>query len=320
MIFAAALFAFTLQTAAPAPSPALAPQSTAAAPVADEPLTPPRLVYPPDAQAARIQGTVRLEIHVDPTGRVTSVTALEGPVQLRQAAIDAYSQVTYRPLLTNGRPAPAIITTAVNFTLSEAPPTTDMQVNQRFQPLHRACQQQSAEHAPDALKTCRAAVAMANRFSPSAELEARATAYNDLVLLLIAGGKYDGSGKPVPNPNLPEAGALADQAVSLVDSLTKTDPHKPAVAVAYITRAEVRSLANQLPGAAADCSVAEEVLNTLLADQGKKAPSKIDETENERAGNYRIQLKDTMLLHAIVLEREHKNKEARAIRFQAEHI
>jgi TonB family protein len=295
-------------------------QAPVQAPVQDEPLTLPQIAYPADAKAARITGTVHLEINVDPTGKVTSVRALDGPVQLRQAAIDAYSQATYKPLLKDNRPAPAIITTAVNFSLAEAPPDNDMQVNAKFQPLHARCQQLSLAKDPGALTACRQAVAMSERFSPGVELETRATAYNDLVLLLIAGGKYDGSGKPVANPNLPEAGIIADKAVALVDSISQADPHKPAVAVAYITRAEVRSLANDLRGAEADCAEAEEVLNTLLADQGKKAPSALDQTEVERAGNYRVQLRDTMLLHAVVLDRDHKTREAKALRARAEHI
>ena len=284
----------------------------AQAPPQDEPIHLPAIVYPAGAKAARIQGTVHIEVHVDPTGKVTEVNVLDGPVQLRQAATDAYTQATYKPLIKNGFPAPAIITTAVNFTLSEAPPTTDMQVNAKFQPLHLRCQQLSSEHSPDALGACREAVEMAQRFSATAELEARATAYNDLVLLLIVDGKK--------STNLPEAGLIADQAVNLVTNTPGDAAHKPAVAVAYITRAEVRSLANDLNGATADCTVAEETLNTLLADQAKKMPTKLDETENERAGNYRVQLRGTLLLHAIVLDRQHKTKQAKLLREQADHI
>ena len=295
-------------------------QTNSQAPVADEPLVLPAIVYPADAKAARIAGIVHLQIDVDFAGKVTAVRALDGPVQLRQAAIDAYTQATYKPLIRDGRPAPAVITTAVNFSLTEAPPDNDMQVNDRFQPLHAKCEQLSFAKDPEALPICRQALAMSERFSRGVQLEARATAYNDLVLLLLAGGKYDGSGKAVPNPNLPEAGIFADKAVALVDTLSHADPHKPAVAVAYITRAEVRSLANDLRGAEEDCVQAEEVLNTLLADQGKKAPSALEQTEVERAGNYRVQLRNTMLLHAVVLERDHKKKEANAMRVRAEDI
>jgi TonB family protein len=281
-------------------------------PIADEPLTLPAIVYPADAKAARMQGVVHLEIKVDPAGHVTSVRAIDGPEGLRQAAIDAYTHATYRPLMKDNRPAPAVITTAVNFTLTEAPPDNDMQVNAKFQPLHMRCQQLSAAHDAEALDTCRQALAMSQRFSPGAQLEARVTTVNDLVLLLIAGGKR--------SPNLAEAGTLADQAVLLVqDGVQNRDPHKPAVALAYITRAEVRSLANDLAGAASDCAVAEEVLTNLLDDQGKKTANSVEDTETERASSYRLQLHETLLLHAVVLDRQHKAREAKAMRTRAEH-
>ncbi len=278
--------------------------------VQDEPLRVPAVVYPAEAKAARIEGTVRLQVNVDATGHVTSVRALDGPIALRQAAADAYLQATYPPLVTNGRPGPAIVTTAVKFALTELPPDTDLLVDRQFAPLHAACQEMSLEHAADALGTCRRAVEMERRFSAGAELEARVTALNDLVLLLIAPGKYDPApgpkGKPTgkPNPDLPEAAVLAGEAVELIGG---NGPHKPAVALAYITRAEVRSLQGDLRGAGEDCGEAEEALKTLLHD----AP------ETQRAGNYRVQLRDTYLLHAVVEERAHRGAEAKRLKVLA---
>ena len=271
----------------------------AVAPIQDEPLTVPRVVYPADAKKARIQGSVQLQINVDATGHVTEVHALGGPIPLRQAAIDAYAQATYRPILVKGLAAPAIITTTVDFNLQELPPDTDQLVEKQFDPLQRNCQQLAQQKAPEALATCRQALEMASHFSQRFDLERHATAYNDVVLLLIAPGKK--------SPDLPEAGVLADQAVNLVNLDVHDNPHTPAVAVAYITRAEVRSLAGDLKGSAADCAMAEETLLTLLHD----AP------ENERAGNYRVQLRETYLLHAIVVDRDHHPLGARTLRKRA---
>ena len=292
-------------------------------PIQDEPLTVPAIVYPADAKQSRIQGTVQLRVAVDATGHVTSVEALSGPLPLRQAAIDAYSHATYRPLLKAGHATPALVTTSVNFNINELPPATDELVDKQFQPLHTNCQVLSLGHKPDedpavrqqALAVCREAVAMATHFSSGAELEARATAYNDLVLLLIASGRYDGSGKAIANPNLPEAGTLANQAVDLITRSGTSGPHRPAVAVAYITRAEVRSLAGDLRGAAVDCAEAEEVLGTLVADQAAPDQKKVD-----RTANYRGQLHETLLLHAVILDRQHKPAEAQRLRHRAELI
>jgi TonB family protein len=270
----------------------------------DEPISTPVLHYPEDARKARIQGTVDLQVEVDITGHVTAVQALAGPVALRPAAVDAYTHAAYRPLIKNGHPIPATIRTSVTFTLKELPPDTDQQVDLLFEPQHRRCQQLSADltaaspaaERDTALSSCRQAVDTARRFTPTAQLELRATALNDLVLLLIAPGKA--------SKQLPEAAALADEAIALVAAAS---PHVPAVAIAHITRAEVRSLAGDLRGAAQDCAAAEEVFTTLLAD----------ERENERAGGYRGQLRETLLLHAIVLERDHHPFEARRLRHRA---
>ncbi len=274
-----------------------------AAPIQDEPLSVPRIEYPAEAIAARITGTVQLQINVDATGHVTEVHALSGPIPLRQAAIDAYSKAIYRPIIIGGRPAPAIITSSVSFSLNELPPDTDLLVDKHFKPLQAKCQELSTTRDANALPTCRQALDMASHFiTPSFDLEAHATAYNDVVLLLIADGKK--------SADLPEAGVLADQAVDLVNLTVKDNPHTPAVAVAYITRCEVRSLAGNLKGAAQDCAMAEETLTTLLHDY----------PENDRAANYRVQLRETLQLHAIVAERDHHASEAGRLRNRAANL
>lgn len=270
------------QTQAPVPAPLL-----------DEPLTVPAVVYPADARALRIQGTVQLQVDVDATGHVTAVHALAGPEQLRQAAIDAYRQATYRPVITQGHPTAAIVKTSVDFHLQELAPDSAETSLKLFRFQHTNCQKLSLTHDPVALPTCRAAVETGRQLAPTAELEARASAYNDLVLLLIADGKK--------SRNLPEAERYADQAVDLVSG---TGVHQPAVATAYITRAEVRSLAGNLKGAEADCSTAEETLQTLLAD----------EAENEKAGAYRGEMQQLIELHAVILERDGKKDQARRLR------
>ena len=262
-------------------------QAAAPAPLHDEPLTLPPIVYPAQAKAARIQGTVHLEIAVDSTGHVFGVRALDGPEPLRQAAIDAYTRATYKPLLTNGLAGPAVITTTVNFTINEAAPAPAESLDKQFLAEQGLCQQLSnahaASHLQDALAACQQAADTANRFPGQAELEARVTSLNDLALLYMADGRK--------SAHLPQAAALADQAVTLVDGST---PHSPAVAIAFITRAEVRSLEGDLHGAANDCAIAEEALSTTLTDY----------PESQRAGRYRVQLRETYQLHAIVLDRE----------------
>ncbi len=278
---------------------AASPQATSI-PLADEPLTLPAIQYPAEAKSAHIEGTVRLEISVDPAGHVLEVRALDGPISLLQPAIDAYRSATYRPLTDpkTGRPTPAIVTTSVDFHLHELPPDTDQKVDAQFEPLHTRCQEESRAKAPTSLGTCRHAVELSRRFTPLAELEPRATAVNDLVLVLL------------DQKNYTEAANVADEAITLVTATNH--PHTPAVATAFITRCEARSLARQYDGAAQDCATAEETLLTLLADQS--AP---DESKNDRTANYKTQLRETYELHAIVLDKSHHPIEAKHIRARA---
>ncbi|HEX6973359.1 MAG TPA: TonB family protein [Vicinamibacterales bacterium] len=74
-------------------------------------------VYPPEAQAARIQGVVIVEARIEPDGTVGSVTVLRSVPMLDEAAVDAVRQWQFTPTLLNGTPVPLIMTMTVNFTL-----------------------------------------------------------------------------------------------------------------------------------------------------------------------------------------------------------
>lgn len=73
--------------------------------------------YPADAQEARVQGVVILEIVITPTGQVSGPCVMRSIPMLDQAAIDAVSQWQFEPTLLNGAPVPVIMTVTVNFTL-----------------------------------------------------------------------------------------------------------------------------------------------------------------------------------------------------------
>jgi protein TonB len=73
--------------------------------------------YPPDAQAANVQGVVILEATIDTKGQVKDLKVLRSIPLLDQAAIDAVRQWEYTPTLLNGVPVPVIMTVTVNFTL-----------------------------------------------------------------------------------------------------------------------------------------------------------------------------------------------------------
>jgi peptidyl-prolyl cis-trans isomerase A (cyclophilin A) len=76
-------------------------------------------VYPPDAKAAGISGTVRLQAVIGADGRVEKLTVIDGPPELRQAALDAAKTWIYRPHLLNGQPIEWETTINVDFSLDQ---------------------------------------------------------------------------------------------------------------------------------------------------------------------------------------------------------
>jgi TonB family protein len=80
-------------------------------------------VYPPQAQQARVQGIVILEITVDTDGTVKDAMVLRSIPLLDQAAVDAVRQWEYQPVLLNGVAVPVKMTVTVNFALDGGGPT-----------------------------------------------------------------------------------------------------------------------------------------------------------------------------------------------------
>jgi len=76
-------------------------------------------VYPLEAQNAKAQGLVIVEVRIEPDGRVSNARLMRSVPQLDQAALDAVSQWEFAPTLDReGRPTPVIMAVTVQFTLS----------------------------------------------------------------------------------------------------------------------------------------------------------------------------------------------------------
>ena len=85
-------------------------------------ITLPRLVsetkpfYPPEARKARIQGTVELQMVVEPTGAVGDVRVVKSlHPDLDEAAIGSARQWQFRPGTSDGKPIPVIVTLEMSF-------------------------------------------------------------------------------------------------------------------------------------------------------------------------------------------------------------
>lgn len=72
-------------------------------------------VYPPDAKAMKVEGTVEMEVIVDTNGRVAAAMVVQSIPALDQAALDAVKQWQFRPALLNGEPVSVICNVEMSF-------------------------------------------------------------------------------------------------------------------------------------------------------------------------------------------------------------
>jgi TonB family protein len=73
--------------------------------------------YPQNAKDAKVSGTVVMVAKIDKTGKVVDLKVVSGPEILRDAALAAVRQWTYKPYLLNGEPVFVQTTVTVNFSL-----------------------------------------------------------------------------------------------------------------------------------------------------------------------------------------------------------
>jgi TonB family protein len=73
------------------------PRKTSGAELSARVVSQPRPVYPPEAKAKGIEGSVYLDVTVNTKGEVTNVEVLSGPELLTEAAVQAVRQWRYQP-------------------------------------------------------------------------------------------------------------------------------------------------------------------------------------------------------------------------------
>lgn len=77
-------------------------------------------VYPPLAQQARIQGTVRFNVTIGPDGHIQNMQLVSGHPLLVAAAQEALQQYQWKPTMLNGNPVQVTTTVDINFRLDGA--------------------------------------------------------------------------------------------------------------------------------------------------------------------------------------------------------
>lgn len=81
-------------------------------------------VYPPNAKAAHVQGTVVFDLRIGTSGKIESMNVVSGPPMLQQAAIDCLKQWTFHPFEKDGVPVVATGQYSIIFVLSDQSNTT----------------------------------------------------------------------------------------------------------------------------------------------------------------------------------------------------
>jgi protein TonB len=76
-------------------------------------------VLPDDAHAKGVTGVVRIQATINRSGYVSRLHVLQGPTELRPAALTAVSAWRYRPYLVDGQPVDVVTTITVDFSSFE---------------------------------------------------------------------------------------------------------------------------------------------------------------------------------------------------------
>jgi TonB family protein len=73
--------------------------------------------YPADARAAGVSGVVEVAVTIDEEGRVLKAVAVSGPVELREAAVEAARKARFSPTRLSGQPVKVSGRLSYNFSL-----------------------------------------------------------------------------------------------------------------------------------------------------------------------------------------------------------
>lgn len=74
--------------------------------------------YPEQARRDGIQGAVTLHVIIGKDGHIATIEVISGPADLKEAAVNAVKQWTYKPFLLNDQPVEVDSTVIVNFNLT----------------------------------------------------------------------------------------------------------------------------------------------------------------------------------------------------------
>ncbi len=76
-------------------------------------------IYPQDAKDSSVSGSVVMAAVITDQGKISKLSVISGPEKLRDAALEAVNQWTYKPYLLNGKPVFVQTVITTNFDLAK---------------------------------------------------------------------------------------------------------------------------------------------------------------------------------------------------------
>lgn len=127
-------------------------------------------VTPPLAKAARIGGTVKLDLTISESGEVAAIKVISGHPMLVPSAVDTAKNWKYKPFENDGKPVQVITEVELNFPggMSEG----ESAVRNKFFPVENECRSLvNKGQYSDAETKCREAVEISNQLPKEVVLE-----------------------------------------------------------------------------------------------------------------------------------------------------
>lgn len=249
-------------------------------------------VYPAIANAARVQGTVVLEVRIGTTGKIESTKVVSGPAMLQSAAIDCVKQWTYRPFEKDGSPVSASGRVSIEFSLGidSASAKKDEEIAQRYFPLSDQCRKSVSARSDTAAAAdaCRRAAETADEFGPDVRYIEKRSAFVWAAYGLMGNG------------DLKAALAYGNKAV---DEVKLGHDDNSGSNAAYGVRGMVEARMGDLSAADQDLNVAE--------DFERKGIAWAEEVKFEHGDSYKHALAQDLHIHAQVLQALNKPDEAK---------
>jgi TonB family protein len=258
----------------------------------------PDAVYPPIAKAARVQGTVEINVVIGSDGKIKEEHVLTGPAMLQQAALDAVRQWTFKPFRFNGGPVLVSATFEIPFQIDkpgEGPTKEQEEAAQAWFPASDKCRKAlQATSSADAMTFCKQALDLA--------LKAGDTNSSDQLGLMLSRQYYGHA--LILTGKFPEAIVSENEAIAEAKKCLKETDQE--YAMPFFWRAMAEANLGQADAVFSDLTTAEETHRRAIAHLP------------EMKKTYGQTLASILRQHAVFLDQTGRSAEAAKLRAEAD--